>query len=245
MKRIYYEGKITLNTPFFIQNTEYHHLVRVLRSKVGEKFIVFDAEGKEFLAEIIEITPFKIKAIPLCKNSSPAGSSLSINLVQAILKGKKMDIIIEKATELGVKNIFPLVSEFTVPKEVSDNKLMHWQRKAISAAKQSLRNTIPTIYSPCKLKELSNYWQSEEVKLIFWEKAILSFKNALSTMPHSTSTVWVVLGAEGGWSEEEIDFFIREGGKLISLGPRILRAETATIAVFSVLNYELSSNIML
>ncbi len=208
-----------------------HHLLRVLRLKVGDVIALFDGQGHEFLAEITAAT--KQHAHVFLKETLPTipAPSLSIHLGQAISRGEKMDYTVQKAVELGVTTITPLFTErggVKLTTERLENKVSHWQQVAISACEQSGRSDLPIIASPQSLSAWLKL-REESCKLILHPGHQKQLKN--SSPPNGE--VCLLIGCEGGFSAAEIAAAAESGFETITLGPRILRTETAAPAAIT------------
>jgi 16S rRNA (uracil1498-N3)-methyltransferase len=215
-----------------------HHLRQSLRLQRGEILSVTDDRGRRYRTEITEITGQALVAHILDWTSPPAQTGPSLILGQALLKGEKMDWVVQKATELGADRIAPVVARHTVVKpraERVDHQIARWQRIALEAAQQSERWAVPLIDEPAPLHELAVRYKAAATKLMLAERSsgvsLTSIKPALG----ASDTVLLVIGPEGGWNEEEVHLAQEQGFQTITLGPRILRAETAAIAAISIL----------
>jgi len=220
----------------FLKGSEHHHLARVLRLKSGDDIYIFTENKEEYLAEVIKIererSTFLIK-----KKIKDKGveSSLKIILLQAIARGSRMKMIVQKATELGIEALVPLISERSEHPKNVDDKLKRWQRIALEAAKQCGRTRGIKISPIIKIEEI-DFNQLAGLKLILWEKKGRGIKEIINES--SISDIALMVGPEGGWTDREIDWVINNGFMPINLGPRILRTETASIAAISILQYQ-------
>ena len=221
------ENKISLNLD------ETRHLRDVLRLREGEKVHVFDGGGKEFLCEIetIEKQRTLLKIIDQVPPKSPE-SNLNLTLAIALLKGEKFDLVVQKACELGVSKIIPLNSKRADVrlKDVKEaaKKLERWQKIALEAAKQCGRAKLMSIEMPMDFAEFIQ--TADGTKILFAEKAGISFSSL-----ESSNSMTAVVGSEGGWEDAEIELASAKGFQIITLGGRILRAETAAITVSALL----------
>lgn len=213
------------------------YLSSVLRCKGRDELTIFDGKGNCFRTEIIKVNRREVITEVQDKYTCDTESPLNITLVQGILKGQKMDIVIQKATELGVKEIIPIITERSQPRQT--RKVARWQKIAEEASRQCGRSIIPFIHEPVEFEKFfveENLKKSEEiVGLIFWEEDELSIKEAIDKISFKFSQsldlpVYILIGPEGGFSKEEISFAEREGFIVCSLGKRILRAETAAFS---------------
>lgn len=253
MKRFFVEHIGEKEKIALITGRELHHLKDVLRLKKGDKVIVFDGKGLEFTGNIEAISKDEARIVIEKMLDVFKESRFEIILAQGIAKGENMDIIIRKATELGVSRIIPFAASRVVPKlrgEQITKKTKRWQRIALEAAKQCRRDIIPQIEEPEAFAEvLKRYSRCAEkyIKIIPWEgekKNIL--KDILKPAPEcfyqgpgGFSGCVVLIGPEGGFSADEVVEAGRAGFLPVTLGPRILRTETAAISVISIIQYEL------
>ncbi len=226
-----------------ISGAEAKHISKVLRMKPGDRFILMDGKGSRFLA-VIESAASKEVLVVLEKPvPKPLPSPVHITLCQALPKSRAMDYLIQKTSELGVDRIVPFFSERTVVKYKKDsliNKMRHWHEVAISSAKQCGRGIPVSIDSPVLFSDVMEKWRGDHaLKVVLWEEEeSKDLKSMLETSPPAANFVGVI-GPEGGFSEEEINA-ARDGGfASVSLGNRILRAETAAITTVAIVQYEL------
>ncbi|MBI5700413.1 16S rRNA (uracil(1498)-N(3))-methyltransferase [Candidatus Saganbacteria bacterium] len=232
------------NNIITISGSDVNHIKNVLRMKLGDQIEVFDSKENSYLAEITLFSPNnqRLNAAVIKKLNRPdttSGQEPNITLAQCLPKAKKMDLIVQKATELGVNSIFPVTSERSVPKieEKSDKKISHWQKIAKEASEQSGRSRIPKIEPLTSFSDLVKTGKNYDLALIPWEGEKTNRLKDIVTKKHS-GKILVVIGPEGGFSKEEISIAQLEGLISISLGKRILRTETAGIVLLSQLFYE-------
>ena len=209
---------------------EARHLREVLRLKPGDGVSVFDGAGKEFRARVAQARR-DFAELDLDEEIQPARpeSPLQITLAVALLKGEKFDLVVQKATELGVTKIVPLMTRFADIKlrDESDasKRVARWQRIALEAAKQSGRAVVPDVTLPVSLALLL-----DGSCILFSEKG----GHGLTEVPNP---ITAIIGSEGGWSDEELDEARAAGAHIVTLGGRILRAETAAIAFTALLQH--------
>ncbi|MDD2401218.1 MAG: 16S rRNA (uracil(1498)-N(3))-methyltransferase [Clostridia bacterium] len=229
------------NNQLVIKGEEFQHLSRVLRMSSGQSVTIFDGEGLEYKGNIISIG--KVEALvsvgePLF---SLKESSLEVWLVQGIPKGEKMELIIQKATELGVKGIIPLKAKRCVVKLEGKKQLerqKRWQKVAIEAAKQCRRAVIPNILSACTLKEFLKGLPDKYNLLIPWEEGGASLKSLIKEQEkRKVNPIYIMIGPEGGFEQSEVEEVRNYGGIPLTLGQRILRTETASIATLSIVMF--------
>jgi 16S rRNA (uracil1498-N3)-methyltransferase len=209
-----------------------HHLVRVLRSELGTRFVLFNGEGGAYDAELVEAGKKSAVARLHAFHPDDRESPLHTHLGQVMSRGERMDYAIQKATELGVTAITPLMSERCELKlrgeERADKKLEHWRRVAISACEQCGRNRLPVIHEPRPLAD----WAaavSADLKLVLAPAVSGALPGA------RVSSVALLVGPEGGLSDAEIAAVQAQGFQPWQLGPRVLRTETAPVAALAVL----------
>ena len=227
---------------------EAHHALDVLRMKAGDRATVFNGLGAEATVEFASVEKGKI-ALRKISASKSAPLACKLTLGQAIPKGKNMDLIVEKATELGASGIVPLLSERTVVKADADEamgKREKWQRVAIEAAKQCGQNWVPAVATPQTPKEFFQSGEKFDLMLIAsLQPDSRKLKEVLAEMgggggsPKKFARVLILVGPEGDFTPAEINLAKNAGCRPITLGPIILRTETAAIYCLSVLSHEL------
>ena len=230
-----------------LHGSEAHHASNVLRMQVGDKLVLFNGEGRELTAEITNVADHEIRLRKL-HESETAPLRCRIVLGQAIPKGKNMDLIVQKAVEIGAAEIAPIISDRTVVKvdsETAAQKQSKWQQIAIDAAKQCGQNWLPRVHAPRKLGEFfSALEQSFDLRLIgSLQPDAQQLKRILETYSSEQGdrprSVLMLVGPEGDFTPAELALARRHGCQPITLGPIILRVETAAIYCLSVLSYEL------
>ena len=223
------------------------HITKVLRLKKGHQVIVFDGAGHEYRVALEQPKRQEIPGIVLEQWKYQSESPLKLILVQGIPKSNKMDLIVQKATEVGVSEIIPLQTKRSVwgttVKHTKNAKvhqrLERWSRIGIEAAKQSCRTAVPLIRPVVSVDEFLAASLRADLKLLLWEEEEQSkLKAVLQNIPTPVQSVVLIVGPEGGFTQEEAEKFRTHEYQLISLGRRILRTETAGIAVLSILQYE-------
>ena len=222
-----------------------HHCVQVMRQAVGDLFAVFDGQGVEAKARITEIARDQVKFQILAKASSPRATH-PVWLAQALTKPKSMDMIFQKATELGVSDLAPLQSDHSVAQvdeEKAEAKVEKWRKLTIEAAKQCGQNWLPTVHGPASPKDFIAAIPKGAVKLIAsLQNEARPLKIALREQLQglkSGAPIVVMIGPEGDFTPAEIGQARSAGYAPVSLGKIILRAETAAFFVLSAIAYEL------
>ena len=218
------------------------HLRDSLRIKKGERIVCIDEEKNKYNVIITYVGKEMITGTIIEKSSHIKTHDVTINLVQAIPKGPKFDYIIQKSTELGVSAITPVISERCVvrpEKEQAQAKLLRWRRIALEAAQQSNRRDVPEIKTPVTFTEFLTSYGKVDLKILLWEgEKEHGIKDILKNTK-DVKSVAVVIGPEGGFSENEVKIAVEKGFTSVSLGESILRTETAPIVILSIILYEL------
>ncbi len=223
-----------------ITGPELHHLRTVLRLGPGDHLIVNDPEGGEYAAVVESVTSEEAVARVLAPLESRG--VLPVTLFQSILKGQKMDLVIQKATELGVAEIVPLEAVRSVAKVEHarvEAKLERWRRIAAEASKQSGRPAPPSIGLPVTVSEASARIGGFDVCVVFWEETKEADLAEALASAGKQSRLGAIVGPEGGFTAEEVEALQKSGALRAGLGPLTLRSETAAIAAVVLLTYEL------
>lgn len=229
-----------------LSDAEAHHARDVLRLKRGDRAVVFNGRGREITAEIVDLAKSEVRLRKL-HESETAPLRCRITLGQAIPKGKNMDLIVQKTVEIGAVEIAPLISERTIvdlDEKEAEQKREKWQQVAIEAAKQCGQNWLPLVDRPQKLKDFFSHQPAHDLSLIgSLQPDALHLKNILAEYRERRGdrpqTVLMMVGPEGDFTPAELALAKSHGCLPITLGPIILRVETAAIYCLSVLSYEL------
>jgi 16S rRNA (uracil1498-N3)-methyltransferase len=209
-----------------VQGELAHQLQRVLRLPMGAKVLLLDGLGVEFLAEISGYTKTSVNLHIIEKRPAQGEPKIQLTLYQALLKGEKFDFVLQKGTEIGISRFVPVLMERCVSDSASPAKLERWTKIVREAAEQSRRGGLPLV-TP-KIVPLKEAIQADnsDLKIIAWEEATISLKETLARYPNLCG-VAVIIGAEGGITAAEVALAQSYGFQPVSLGSRILRAETA------------------
>jgi 16S rRNA (uracil1498-N3)-methyltransferase len=235
------EGDISDNI-INISGEDVKHIKKVLRLMPGDNLILCDGKGNDYMVRIEKIDQDHINTKIVTSKPNETEPPIVVTLFQGLPKSDKMDLIIQKTIELGINRIVPIITERTVVKfdnrKDIDNKISRWQRISTEAAKQSNRGIVPKIEEPLLFEDALEVSKTCDLRIIPYEnEKIGTLKNIISD--RNINNIAVFIGPEGGFSENEINKSIISGIKPVTLGPRILRTETAGIAVLSILMYEL------
>lgn len=226
-----------------IQGDDVKHIYKVLRLEEGDKICINDCDGQEYLAEINDITKSEVLANIIEKVDINNESPIEVYLYQGMPKSAKMDLIVQKNTELGIKEITPIITERVVVKtELKEfKKVDRWNRIALEACKQSKRSLIPIINTPIEFNDLLEQLKAMDLIVVPYENqeghGIKKLVNNIKK--EDIKKVAIIIGPEGGFEEEEILTLKEARANIVTLGPRILRTETAGFVCLSLLMYEL------
>lgn len=242
MSRFFVEPANIKDHYVYIDNQEdINHIKKVLRLSQNDTIMICDGHGKEYKASIEEINHKEVKAKMLEASVSSGEPSIRVTLYQGIPKAAKMEYIIQKVTELGIENIVPVMMHRTVVKfdgqKGQQKKVRRWQRIAYEAAKQSNRGRIPKVFAPISYDEAIGQMSRMDIPLIPYEQEQSNaLKDVLKDRTDAKS-IGIMIGPEGGFDDEEVKKAKELGLSPITLGPRILRTETAGMAVLAILMY--------
>ena len=236
MYNFFVNEKQKLNDKYVITGTDFNHIKNVLRMTVGDTFLVSE-NGVSNLCEIECFDNESVVAKIIEENYNDTNLPIKIYLFQGLPKGDKMELIIQKTVELGVEGIIPVEMNRCVVKlddKKKKGKVSRWQTISESAAKQSKRNTIPEISDVLTYKQAMEKAKEMDLFLVPYESknGMEDTKTALSQIKSGMS-VGILIGPEGGFDEKEVAEAFENGGKVVSLGKRILRTETAAITSVS------------
>lgn len=210
----------------------FHHLVRVLRARPGDRVVLFDGAGREADAVVVAVEGGEATldaAEP--RQAAPATTPITLHL--ALLKGEKMDWVVQKATELGVARIVPVETAHTVVRlsgERAGTRAQRWRKIAAEAARQCGRADVPEIDEPTPIEQTLR--RPAPVRLFLHETATTPLPPTIAGAP-----IWVAVGPEGGFSPAEVEAARAAGWSIVGLGPRVLRAETAALAILAILQF--------
>ncbi|UZQ83905.1 16S rRNA (uracil(1498)-N(3))-methyltransferase [Thermoanaerobacter sp. RKWS2] len=241
MRKIFIDRQNIKGEFVYIEGEDFHHLVNVLRLKRGNEIVASDGL-KEYAARIEEIKKDKLILFLERELESNTESALEISLFQGLPKSDKMELIIQKCAEIGVKKFIPVVTRYTVVDITKSNinkKIARWRKISEEACKQSGRTGVPEICMPISFEEAINQVDKFDLCIIPYEKEQTSKLKEVLKKAKDVKKIGIFIGPEGGFSQEEIELALNKSIKPVSLGPRILRTETAAIAVCSIVMYEL------
>ena len=219
---------------------ESHHLVRVLRTRPGERFLAHDGKGGVFLCRLAG-QPKRWYGEIIERVAEQVESGLSISLAQSLIKKDRFEWVIQKAVELGVREIVPVISQRTEIRIRGSDDLAHkmrrWEKILVEAFKQSGRSTLPRLNVPVQLESLLDSW-SADLRFVLDEQGGMNLRGLLEGN-RGIQSCQLIVGPEGGWDKRDRELFAARSITAVHLGNRILRTETCPIAVISILQYEL------
>ena len=233
--RIYTSAELRLNTSIELDSDASNHVGKVLRMKQGYQITLFNGNGSDYAATISDITKKTVTVSIDNSRETHSESCLYTHIGQVISRGDRMDYMIQKSTELGVSEITPLTSERCEVKLKGDReekRIKHWQQIAISAAEQCGRAKVPSINAIMPLDEWIKNKPADELGLVMHHRTTQSLKDIRK--PQKTR---LLIGPEGGLSEQEIESAINHQFVATTLGPRVFRSETAPIATLSIIQW--------
>lgn len=233
ISRFFVLDRLSVDKTFQIPTDTAHYISHVLRLRVGDPVVLFNGDGNEYAGELSLVDKRSVKVLINAKLALTCESPLSLHLGQGIAKGDRMDFVLQKATELGVTEITPVMTErcnVKLSSERWEKKSQQWHKIIASACEQSGRNQLPTLHPPVTLTEWLKQ-PTQQVRLLLHPEA----NKALPSLPIRSQGARVLIGPEGGLSDAEIYQAGEAGFHQIKMGPRVMRTETAALTVLSVL----------
>lgn len=233
--RVHIDSPLTANNEFHLTGDPARYVGRVLRLGPNDKLVLFDGRGGEYPATILSLDKNSVTVSVAGHIERDVESTLAIHLLQGISRGERMDFVVQKATELGVKSITPVITDYSVVKleaKRAEKRLNHWRGIAASACEQSGRNVLPTIGAPQALRTwLGENYEAPGTRLIMKPGGTSSIRSLDSDL----NELILLIGPEGGFSEAEYELAESTGFKATGFGARILRTETAAVAAIAAL----------
>ena len=243
LTRVFLEGELQSGSVVELPRETGAHLAKVLRARSGDAVVLFNGDGREFMGAIEKVQGSRVSASIGAARSIDRESPFQLTLVQCVPRGDRMDFIVQKATELGVDRIVPVLSQRSVVRldeSQSTSKQVHWRAVAVSACEQCGRNRLPSVDRPLPLLGylggLAPPTAGEALRLVLEPEHAEPGAGAAGTASAaSASSAQIAIGPEGGFAAEELDAFDLSAFSRVTLGPRVLRTETAAIAAIVVL----------
>lgn len=231
---------IVIGKEYVLSKEESFHIFRILRLNCGDPVEVCDGRGTTYEGVLTDVgKTVTVKTLSICSENNEAQCDAAI--FHSLSKGTKMDFIVQKATELGIKRIVPVITEFSVVSYKDESrKVERWNKIACEAVKQCKRSYVPQIDMPVKFHEAVNIMKNYDVSFIAYENEKKNKICDIFNSDRKVSSVAFMIGPEGGFSHNEIDFARSEDIKTVTLGKRILRTETAAVTLASIVMYKLN-----
>lgn len=243
MHRFFIDKNSIDDENIIITGDDVKHIGKVLRLKIGDIISASDAEGFQYICSISSIDRERVVCHIMEKRMNESEPPVRVDLYQGLPKGPKMDLIVQKCVEIGINSITPVETERTVVDAENrrglQNRVVRWQRISEEAAKQSGRGRIPVIKNIKTFSEVLMGLQGYDIMLIPYEKESKTGLKQLLRGNNNARNLSVFIGPEGGFSEDEISMAREKGIVPVTLGPRILRTETAGFTCLSIIMYEL------
>ncbi|MGD9900991.1 MAG: 16S rRNA (uracil(1498)-N(3))-methyltransferase [Spirochaetales bacterium] len=227
------------NNTYDLVKDDYNYIVNVMRQKVGDKIVISNNTGYDFLCQIKNIQKNSLTIMVEDETFNTSEPKVNLTVCQALVKGDKFELILQKISELGATKLIPFTSQFTMVKN-GENKEDRLIKIALNATRQCGRAKMLDINPIISIKKLAEELKSYDLVLLAYEKGGVSLKEATKNKK-DLKNVAIIVGSEGGFSESEVEFLESnvKNLKTISLGERILRAETASIVLTGLVMYEL------
>lgn len=235
-KRYFYNGILKENTSVTIEGEEFHHLTNVMRTRVNERVCIFNGDGNFYFGSVESISKKSATIYIDTSQKSPNEPTIKLTLFQALAKGDKLSLIMQKITEIGATNLTLFESSYCDVKS-NTHKQDRLESIAISAAKQCSRATIPEINGIYKINDIANIIKDYDAFYVAYENEDgHTLYSSIKNSDKKLNNVAIMIGAEGGFSNEEINLLKQNGADVVSLGKRILRTETAAIACVALIS---------
>ena len=232
--RFYHPDSLTTDMQVQLASDALHHCANVLRLKAGASIVLFNGNGKEYACELVDVQKRQVTVLVETELGIDPQSPLVVHLAQGVSKGDRMEWVLQKATELGVTEITPIITErcnVKIDESRWLKKHLQWQKVLQGACEQSGRNTLPTLHEPVQLSAFTSQ-STLQHRIILSPTA----EKGIDALPaHHTHGFRLVIGPEGGLTDNEVHLLKESGYQDLSFGPRILRTETAAISAISVL----------
>lgn len=239
--RIYHPAIMETGDTCRLMEDRRHYLGSVLRMKAGDLLTLFDGCGNEYEGRIGRMSPTGLEVEIVNKYRLPEENRVRIVLCQSVPKAGKMEFIIQKATELGIDRIIPFLSVRSVARPDTERalqKVARWRKIAVGAAQQCGRVDVPDVHEVASFSEVLALAEPADQRIIFWEEETRTGLRQIFSGTTPSKLIFVVVGPEGGFAASEIEEAKAKGFRTVSLGWRVLRVETAALAVMSIIQYE-------
>ena len=237
LRRFFVPSSSVVGTQVFFPANEARHAAAVLRLRPADQVVVIDGTGVERTVVLTEVAPGKVAGRVVETRAISTRGVLA--LVQGVPKGARMDDVVRMGTELGVSEFFPFLSKRTVAE--GRGRTGRWQRIAVESAKQSRRSDVPAVHAPAPLHDVLVHIAGFNLIVMLWEgEQSRTMAQALERLANPAS-IAIIVGPEGGLAEQEVDAAVARGAVPVTLGPLILRTETAGVVALAIVRYELEN----
>jgi|ETNmetMinimDraft_13_1059891.scaffolds.fasta_scaffold01318_8 16S rRNA (uracil1498-N3)-methyltransferase len=240
MRRFFIHPKEISNPTPALSDEEARHIKNVLRLKQGDNIRLFDGSGREYDAEIITLSNISVEVSILHRIDSIDDPPVEIDFAQAFLKARKMDLLVKQLTELGISKWIPFIAKRSVPKPDTKHlfkRTERWKKIVLETLKQSNRSRFTEIGETVSFKDIFGLAPDYDLKIVFWENESKPLHRSLSSYSNPCRKILAVMGPEGGFTPDEIEAARGACFLTASLGPRTLRAETASLVACTLLQY--------
>ena len=241
MRYFFIEKPIISNTRTLITGSDEKHIRKVLRLKPGDMIGLYDGKGFEYHAEIASFSPSGVEVSILNQRPAPPESPVKIVIAQGFLKERKMDELVRQLTELGVSKWIPFMAARTVPKPGKQQllkRMERWEKISKQAIKQCERGLFLDIGETLSFEEALKAAHTCDLKIVFWEEEPSPLNDRMGSLADKAiRSIFIMIGPEGGLTEQEIEHAKASGFVIAGMGPRILRAETATVSACVLMQY--------
>jgi len=237
LTRVYVDAALASDDRLVLSGSAAGHLTRVLRLRPGATLTLFNGQGGEYAASIERVQGSKVTVALGEHRALERESPFPLTLAQGVSRGERMDLVVQKATELGASRLVPVLTERSIVRldeERSDRKSSHWRAIAIAACEQCGRNRLPEVTLPARLGEFLRGSPADDTRLLLSPEAT----RRIEDVPRPLRGATVLIGPEGGLTEDEQQNALAKGFLAVRLGPRVLRTETAAIAALTLLQRE-------
>ena len=235
-RRFFVEGAKAPGDVVELGGSDAHKIAHVLRLAAGDTIELIDSSARTFSAALLDVGRV-VRASVLAEQAPPAAPpALTVDVAQAVPKGSRMDLVVEKGTELGVAAFLPFFCERSIGRGAGAERLSRWRRIARGAAQQSRRTSVPDVHEPVAFEHLVASFSDYDAVLFAWELAEPApLARRLQEAVPAAGRVLLVVGPEGGFTHGEADLAMRSGAVTLSLGSRILRTDTAALVLLAVI----------
>lgn len=240
MRRFFIDPHKIIKSKTTIKGNDAKHIINVLRLTPGRGIELFDGAGQHYEAEITNTSQGFVEIKITSSAPSRSESPVQIFIAQAFLKDKKMDRLVRQLTELGITQLFPLLTERSVSRPDAKRlsaRIERWNKIATESLKQCRRGRIPKIGPQYSFDDALTFSKSCDLKMICWENGITPIDASFLQPERVKKSIFLIMGPEGGFSSAEITKAKKAGFVIVSLGPRILKAETASVAACTIIQY--------